>query len=164
MTDVTVDLDILLRGLNGDLGSVTLIPGASTSGQADPQSLPSIPAVMGSFALVPSLAYRFPYNSTRFVRLQYVLSRNGEYEVGEISLLSKAVKTSGDIQTFVAPSVTMVQSVLLSTATLNVSLTFMSDTTTFSQTPSFGLAYKITTASPAAFPVINAATLKIISF
>jgi len=158
-----VDLDVLNKFLNPDLGIVSLIPGL-TLGNTEPTTLPTIPSVMVDFELVASTAYRWQYNQIRYLKLGYVLQRDGEFETGELDIISKAVKVSSiNPETYVIPDIFVEQTITQQTGgALGVDITAMTDSLSTLQEPRFGIAYKITNATPTIFPTIRVFVLKLL--
>lgn len=157
-----VDLSTLSQFLLPDLGEVTLAPYLSP-GSNPPNLTPPAPAVTGSPSLIPSAAYRWNYNDVRYLRLGYVLQRDGEYESGEFDILSQAVRQASiNPKTYQEPRLAFSQTVLLSTGpSLGVEFSVATDSLSVSA-PQFGLAYAITNATPAVYPTLRVFVIKLL--
>jgi hypothetical protein len=173
--NITVDLDMLTAalaaGANRDLGSVLLRLTPPPTSEALPPAVPNqVPSVMPSFALVPSSAYEFLFKDTRFLRLPYILERNHIFEFGELLILSSALAGSEDDITPgnevtppsvppnpTPPALTVTKNVIMSSGSVNCDLSAIPDLSTTSKDMKFGVAFKITNASPAVFPMLRMA-------
>ena len=161
MTSLTIDVDqlaaTLARSVNQDLGYVQLIPGLLAGQTIDPSTLPTVPAIMAQPLLIPGVRYRFPYQTTRYLRLTYLAGRAGLYESGTLDIISNAGPWAGESSGFTAPTLTCVQSYFQRTGgALGLSFFVATDVSTLgSDTPNFGITYQITATSPAVFPTVR---------
>lgn len=175
MTIVEVDLQTINTFLSPDLGLVQLIPGLSANAEVDPELLPTVPYVMSDFILVANNNYVFPFNFTRYLKLGYFLSRDEQFESGEFDIISKVIQkhsgefdpgTSNDPPAAFAGSASDLhfhRTVIQRTSgDLGVDFTLLVAPTTLPFNPSFGIAYKITNASPAVFPSLRIFVIKLL--
>jgi hypothetical protein len=175
--ETTALIAAISAGANRDLGSVLLVQPSTITSEPTPPTLPAaVPAVMTSFSLVQSDSYKFRFNTTRFLKLYYLLERNSAWEFGEMLILNQASATPDDGVTPTnentqpsvpsdptPPTLTVLKNVLLWTndlgdsGSLGVDLSAIADPSTTNKDMMFGIAFKITTNTPAVFPVIRAA-------
>ena len=156
---MTNTLQEINKYLVPDLGFVTLNPYLTTEDN-EPFITPP-PYVMPSPVLIPSSSYRWNYNDVRYLKMGYVLERNGSYESGELDLISKAVHmVSLDPNTYVLPQLYLNQTVIQQTdGALGVSLSIQTDSLSISE-PQFGLAYQITNLLPDVYPTLRVFIIK----
>jgi hypothetical protein len=149
--------------------SMIIIMNASSNNIADNLKLGVINGGtegFGSYSLVDSPEYRFEYNYLRYLRFNYLLERNGVYEVGELSVIHDLVitETPGDeviptpiVSPFTPPNISTYQSVSIgSRESLGVIFSFIHDVSTTGGEAKFGLAFRITNELPAVYPKLIA--------
>jgi hypothetical protein len=170
---ITIDLEQFTKAMqsttNRSLGWTWLMPTATVGNEMSPPSYsPTLPSVMPAFVLIPNTSYRFTYSSVRYARFCYLLERNGSYEAGELSVIHDLVivdMTHADEAVpppeplpFTPPMITTGQTVSIgSVGSLGVTFSFMHDVSTSGADAKFGLAFKITNATPAFWPRLEAA-------
>lgn len=162
MATFTLDIDefseALTTALTFDMGKVSLIPGAKATAEVDPTSLPTTPTVMGSAELVPSVRYRFPYYRVRYLLIGYFLERDGEYEVGDLEILSEAPNVDpNDGSTFTPPTIHVRRrpSILTNGSGIGVEFGVAYDPDVGVEAPVFGITYQIRVATPSVFPTLR---------
>jgi hypothetical protein len=161
---ITVDSDALAASVNRTMGWTMLKPAAPQGDEPDPPSPDEAPPqAMAEFALVPSSSYRFEYTSARYVRLCYLLERNGVYEAGELSAVHFMPEGyEGNPSEFEPPVITTEQSVSMGAINgLGVRFEFMHDPGTEGSTAKFALGFKITESTPAVHPRLAAAYMTV---
>ena len=181
MSQVTVELNDLISalssGTNRDLGNVLLRVSNVLVNETVQPALPiTTPVVMTDFAMVPSDSYKFFYSQSRFLKIYYILERDVKWEMGELLILNTSPIVTEESQTPpsesgstlppadpVPPTVLLRRNILMWTSedtdagALGVDLAIIPDPTTTNKGMMFGIAYKITNATPAIFPTIHAA-------
>ena len=120
---------------------------------------------LGTYSLVDSSEYRFPYKSLRYIRFTYLLERDGLYEAGELSVIHDLViaDTSDDELTppsitppFIPPTISTYQSVSIGgIGSLGVVFSFIHDATTDGADAKFGLAFRIINSIPEVYPKLT---------
>ena len=170
MTTITLEMEQFTQSLqdamNRSMGYVTLQPETTQGSEGSPPPYtPSVPSVMGSFALVPSDKYRFNYNGVRAAKFVYFLSRNALYEIGEFIVIHNLQATSsvGNEPTppseplpFTPPNFYVQRNVILQTGgALGVDFTFQDSPVSAGSQPEYALSFKITNALPAVWPTLN---------
>ena len=159
MAKISIDTDALAaqlsRAVNQDLGFCTLQPGLLAGQTVDPSLLPTVPTIMAVPLLIPGVRYRFGYRTTRYLRLTYLVGRAGLYESGSLDIISDETPWVGEPSTFTPPNLGCLQQPYQLTGAVGVSFsTLVDDSTLNSDTPKFGIAYRITTSSPNQFPTV----------
>ena len=181
MTDITLDLAQFTAALssasNKTLGWTWLKPTVSVTDELiRPSYADPVPSVMSSFVLIDNPKYRFSYASSRYARFCYLLERNGTYEAGELSslhylALEPSAQTNEGQQTaepsiFTPPLIRTTQTVLAgdfgTIGGLGVYFSFEHDITSSGSDPKFGLAFKITSVTPAVFPRLTLSYLAVV--
>lgn len=171
MTTVTISVEELTKALNDSvvksLGWVVLKPIKEQEDESSPPSFEEeLPSVMSEFAFVPSSNYMLEYKSVRLATFQYLLERDSNYEYGELTVFHDMPISSPNedestpppiTEPFIPPNIITDQRVIVATAPLGVTFSFMHDPKTNGSTAKFGLGFKITDASPPVYPKLIAA-------
>jgi hypothetical protein len=162
MTTITLNLEdftkVLQRELSAELGYVDLIPGLKAGLEIDPDTLPTVPAVMLSPDLVANSNYRFNYYQYRYIRLLYFLKRDTLFEAGELDIITDAIPYEYEPDPFVVPTLNLNKRVLYNVGgDLGVELSLIQDPDSYTK---FSIAFKITNALPAVFPTLRMSLIK----
>jgi hypothetical protein len=170
MTTLTLDLEQLTEALvkanTRTLPWVWLKQVVPPTDELTPPSyIPAPPAVMADFSLVDSDEYRLTYKSCRYSRFNYLLERDGDYESGELVVWHNMVMTPTIADelvpppittSFIPPDIYTYQTAGIGgVGSLGVLFSFIHDESTDGTEPKFGLAFKITNASPAVYPKLT---------